>query len=160
MPKVKGLRSGTRYKFAKAFRRHGAIRMKNYLQKHKVGDYVDIIADGAIHKGMPYHAYHGKTARIFNVNKRAVGVIVNKQVKHRFMEKRIHVRIEHLRKSSCRDEFLARVKANDKLKHEAKKAGKKISTKRKPVEPRASHIVKLNLDGLDARNFEPHKEIH
>ena len=160
MPKVKGLRSGTRYKFAKAFRRHGAIRMKNYLQKHKVGDYVDIIADGAIHKGMPYHAYHGKTARIFNVNKRAVGVIVNKQVKHRFLEKRIHVRIEHLRKSSCRDEFLARVKSNDKLKQEANKAGKKISTKRKPVEPRSAHTVKMNLEALDARNFEPHKEIH
>ena len=160
MPKVKGLRSGTRYKFAKAFRRRGAIRMKNYLQKHKVGEYVDIIVDGAVHQGMPYHSYHGRTAKIFNVNKRAVGVIVHKQVKNRYMEKRLHIRIEHLRKSSCRDEFLARIKTNDKLKHEAKKAGKKISTKRRPVEPRTAHTVKLNLDGLDARNFEPHKEIH
>ena len=160
MPKVKGLRSGTRYKFSKAFRRSGSIRMKNYLQKHKIGEHVDIIADGAVHQGMPYHAYHGRTARIFNVNKRAVGVIVHKQVGHRFMEKRIHVRIEHVRKSSCRDDFLARIKKNDKLKAEAKKAGKRISTKRRPVEPRAAHTVKLNLDKLDARNFVPHKEIH
>ena len=134
--------------------------MKNYLQKHKIGEYVDIIADGAVHKGMPYHAYHGKTAQIFNVNKRAIGVLVHKQVKHRYLEKRVHVRIEHVRKSSCRDDFLARIKANDKLKAEAKKAGKRISTKRRPVEPRAAHTVKLNLDNLDARNFAPHKEIH
>ena len=160
MPKVKGLRSGTRSKFAKAFRRHGSIRMKNYLQKHKIGDFVDIIVDGAIHRGMPYHAYHGQTAKIFNVNKRSVGLIINKQVKQRYMEKRIHVRIEHVRKSSCRDEFLERIKTNDKLKYEANKAGKKISTKRKPLEPRAAHTVKLNLGDLEARNFEPHKEIH
>ena len=160
MPKVKGLRSGTRYKFAKAFRRSGAIRMKNYLQKHKIGDFVDIIADGAVHKGMPYHAYHGRTARIFNVNKRSAGIIVHKQVKHRYIAKRVHVRIEHLRKSSCRDDFLQRIKANDKLKAEAKKAGKRISTKRRPVEPRAAHTVKLNVEKLDARNFAPHKEIH
>ena len=37
--------------------------------------------NGAIHKGMPHKVYHGKTGRIFNVTKRAVGVVVNKQVK-------------------------------------------------------------------------------
>ena len=31
---------------------------------------------------MPYKVYHGKTGRIFNVTKRACGVIVNKQVKY------------------------------------------------------------------------------
>ena len=160
MPKVKGLRSGTRYKFSKAFRRSGSIRMKNYLQKHKIGEHVDIIADGAVHQGMPYHAYHGRTARIFNVNKRAVGVVVHKQVKHRYIAKRIHVRIEHVRKSSCRDDFLARIKVNDKAKAEAKKQGKRISTKRRPVEPRAAHTVKLNPEKIEGRQFAPHKEIH
>lgn len=29
---------------------------------------------------MPFKFYHGKTGRVFNVTKRAVGVIVNKQV--------------------------------------------------------------------------------
>lgn len=38
--------------------------------------------NGAIHKGMPYKVYHGKTGRIFNVTKRACGVVVNKQVKY------------------------------------------------------------------------------
>lgn len=37
--------------------------------------------NGAIHKGMPHKVYHGKTGPIFNVTKRAVGVVVNKQVK-------------------------------------------------------------------------------
>ena len=37
--------------------------------------------NGAIHKGMPHKVYHGKTGRIFNVTKHAVGVVVNKQVK-------------------------------------------------------------------------------
>ena len=32
-------------------------------------------------QGMPHKAYHGKTGRVFNVTKHAVGVIVNKQVK-------------------------------------------------------------------------------
>ena len=37
--------------------------------------------DGAIQKGMPHKTYHGKTGRVFNVTKRGLGVIVNKQVK-------------------------------------------------------------------------------
>lgn len=43
----KGLRSGTRHKFKRAFRRNGAIRMSNYLKKYKIGDVVDIIVDGS-----------------------------------------------------------------------------------------------------------------
>ena len=31
---------------------------------------------------MPYKFYHGKTGRIFNVTKRAVGVLVNKQIRY------------------------------------------------------------------------------
>ena len=38
-------------------------------------------ANGAIHKGMPYKAYHGRTGRVYNVAKRSLGVIVNKQVR-------------------------------------------------------------------------------
>lgn len=38
-------------------------------------------ANGAIHKGMPHKCYHGKTGRVFNVTKRAVGVVVNKQIR-------------------------------------------------------------------------------
>ena len=37
--------------------------------------------DGAFQKGMPHKFYHGKTGRVFNVTKRAVGVIINKQIR-------------------------------------------------------------------------------
>ena len=41
---------------------------------------------GAFQKGMPHKAYHGKTGRVFNVSKRAVGVVVNKRVGGEFFE--------------------------------------------------------------------------
>merc|ERR1719350_2193301 len=63
---------------------------------------------------MPYRYYHGRTGKIFHVVKRAVGVLINKRVRHRIMRKRIYVRTEHIRPSKCRDEFLARVKRNKK----------------------------------------------
>lgn len=37
--------------------------------------------NGAIQKGMPHKFYHGKTGRVFNVTKHAVGVIMNKQIR-------------------------------------------------------------------------------
>ncbi len=38
--------------------------------------------NGAIQKGMPFKAYHGRTGRVFNVTQHAVGVIVNKRVRY------------------------------------------------------------------------------
>lgn len=38
-------------------------------------------ANGAIQKGMPHKIYHGKTGRVYNVTKRALGVVVNKKNK-------------------------------------------------------------------------------
>jgi large subunit ribosomal protein L21e len=159
MTNSKGYRAGTRSKFAKAFRKHGAIQMSNYLTTFKRGEYVDIKVDGAIHKGMPHQIYHGRTAKVFNVNPRAIGVIVHKVVRYRKIEKRLNIRPEHLRKSSCRDEFLQRVKTNDKLKTEANKKGQRISTKRSPVLPRGSHTVSVNPAELQTRNIKPHIRI-
>ena len=69
---------------------------------------------------MPHKAYHGKTGRVFNVSKHAVGVVVNKRVKGRILPKRISVRIEHVKHSQCRKDFLDRVHANEVKKKEAK----------------------------------------
>merc|ERR1719204_893203 len=69
---------------------------------------------------MPYRYYHGRTGKVFHVVNRAVGVLVNKQVRHRIMTKRIYVRTEHLRKSKCRQNFIKRVKANQEQAKEAK----------------------------------------
>ena len=64
-----------------------------------------------------------KTGIVYNVTKTSVGVIVNKQVGNRFMEKRVNLRVEHVKHSKCRDDFLKRVKSNLAKKQEAKKLG-------------------------------------
>ena len=154
-----GYKRRTRHKFRKGFKQHGAIHISKSLTSYKIGDIVDIAVDGAIHKGMPYKYYHGRTGTVFNVNPRAIGVIVHKVVRYRKIEKRLNIRPEHLRKSSCRDEFINRVKANDKLKQEANKKGQRISTKRSPVLPRGSHTVGVDLANLQTRNIKPHIRI-
>jgi len=80
MPAGHGVRARTRDLFARPFRKKGYIPLSTYLRTFKVGDYVDVKVNGAIHKGMPHKFYHGRTGRIWNVTKRAVGVEVNKQV--------------------------------------------------------------------------------
>ncbi|PCD33438.1 hypothetical protein AU210_009664 [Fusarium oxysporum f. sp. radicis-cucumerinum] len=87
-----GKRAGTRYAFSRDFRKKGMIALNTYLRQYRVGDIVDIKANGAVQKGMPFKVYHGKTGVIYNVTKSAVGVIIYKQVKHRYIEKRINVK--------------------------------------------------------------------
>lgn len=125
-----GQRRKTRHKFRKGFRQVGAIHISRTLTPYKVGDFVDVKVDGSIHKGMPYKYYHGRTGKVFNVNPRSIGVIVNKQVRNRIIPKRLHIRIDHLKLSSCRKAFLGRIQENDRKKAEANKQGKRISTKR------------------------------
>ena len=88
-----------------------------------MGDFVDIKVNGAIHKGMPYRFYHGRTGRVWNITKSAVGVLVNKQIKGRIIHKRLHVRVEHVKPSRCQEEFKNRVAEHEKVKAEAKKKG-------------------------------------
>ena len=122
--------------FAKKFRQHGPIHLSQYLMKVKVGDYVDIFADPSIHKGMPHKGYHGRTGIVFNVTKSAVGVRVNKLVNGRIIEKRIHVRIEHVQHSNCRADFLARRKANDEAHEAAHKSGRECPL----ISPQTGHF--------------------
>ena len=92
---------------------------------------------------MPHKSYHGKTGRVFNVSKHAVGVIVNKRVKGRILPKRVSVRIEHVKHSTCRQDFLDRVKKNEARKNEAKAAGKPApECKRFAKQPLEAHVVK------------------
>ncbi len=136
-----GYKRRTRHKFQKGFRSHGAIRMSKNLTTYKVGDIVDVVVDGAVHKSMPYKYYHGRTGTVFNVNPRALGVIVNKQVRNRIIPKRLHIRVEHLRLSTCREEFLNRVRENDRIKTEANKKGQRVSTKRVVRQPAATFTI-------------------
>ena len=149
MPKSYGIRSCTRHMFSKKHRQHGPVHLSQYLMKVKVGDYVDIFADPSIHKGMPHKYYHGRTVIVFNVTKSAVGVRVNKPVNGRIVEKRIHVRIEHVRKSKCQKEILSRKVANEAAKEEARKTGVKVNLKRTPKLPKAGYFLeKAGEDGV------------
>ena len=97
---------------------------------------------GAFQKGMPHKSYHGKTGRVFNVSKRAVGVVVNKRVRGKILPKRVYIRLEHIKHSKCRQDFLDRVHANEVKKTEAKASGVKgAPCKRFPVEPSKAHVV-------------------
>merc|ERR1719178_149935 len=114
MGRTHGIRRGTRYMFARDFRKRGAFGLTKYMTTYKVGDIVDVKGTGSVQKGMPHKAYHGKTGRIFNVSRRAVGVVVNKRIKNRILAKRINVRIEHVQHSTCRLDYLSRAENNTK----------------------------------------------
>ncbi|KAI1289376.1 60S ribosomal protein L21 [Halotydeus destructor] len=145
MTNTKGTRRGTRYMFAKGFRKHGTEHLSTYLKVYKRGDIVDIVGNGAFQKGMPFKFYHGRTGRVFNVTQHAVGVIVNKRVRTRIIPKKINVRIEHIQHSKCRQDFLDRVTAVNKKKEAAKKAGIRLpesELKRIPAQPREAHVIR------------------
>ncbi|KKY19728.1 putative 60s ribosomal protein l21 [Phaeomoniella chlamydospora] len=148
MGKSAGLRSGTRYAFSRDFKKKGHIALQTYLRTYKVGDIVDIKANGAVQKGMPYKVYHGKTGVIYNVTKSAVGVIINKKVGSRYIEKRVNVRIEHISLSRSREEFLNRVKSNAAKRRAAKESGESLQLKRQAVKPREARKVETT-DGVE-----------
>ncbi|CAG0922046.1 unnamed protein product [Notodromas monacha] len=141
MTNPKGYRRGTRYMFSRDFRKKGYIPLSTYMKVYKVGDIVDIKGCGAVTKGMPHKSYHGKTGRVFNVTQHALGVIVNKRVRGKVLPKRINVRIEHVKHSQCRKDFLERVKSNEAKKREAREKGIRVQLKRQPVGPRPGHFV-------------------
>ncbi|UJR16188.1 hypothetical protein I4U23_003098 [Adineta vaga] len=146
MTNPKGYRRGTRHLFARDFKKNGRIPLATYMKIYKRGDIVDIKGNGAVQKGMPHRYYHGKTGRVFNVTRHAVGIIVNKRVRHRIIAKRINVRIEHIKHSKCRSDFLNRVKLSEKLKRAAKESGKPVplsSIKRQPQGPRKQHLIDM-----------------
>ena len=160
MPHCFGLRARTRDLFSKAFRKHGTIPLSKYLISYRKGDYVDIIADGSIQRGMPHKFYHGKTGRVFNVTTHALGVIVNKRVGNRIIPKRIHVRLEHVRMSNSREAFKERVRDNDKRKKEAKANGTRVDIKRQPVQQRGSQLVETTEDDIEFMNPVKFRELY
>ncbi|XP_067664155.1 large ribosomal subunit protein eL21-like [Haliotis asinina] len=146
MTNTKGYRRGTRYMFSKKFKKHGVIPLSTYMKIYRRGDIVDIKGDGAVQKGMPHKFYHGKTGRVFNVTPHAVGVIVNKRIGNRIIPKRINVRVEHVKHSNCRLDFLKRAAENDRAKREAKTTGIRIESKRQPKQPRTAHMVRTRYN--------------
>lgn len=158
MPHSFGTRARTRKMFSKGFRKHGNVLPSKSLEIFKVGDIVDVKADGSVQKGMPSKVYHGKTGKVWNVTKRGVGVELTKTVRHRVMRKRISVRTEHVSMSKCRDDYHARVAQNDAVKAAAKAEGKpRPCVKRTPILPKEGAIVKCNP--ADVITFTPIKYV-
>ncbi|CAJ0823438.1 11572_t:CDS:2, partial [Entrophospora sp. SA101] len=153
MPHSYGIRARTRYMFSRKFKDHGYLKLSTYLKIYKVGDIVDVKANGAIQKGMPHKFYHGRTGIVYNVTKSSVGVIIYKRVGNRYIEKRINVRIEHVKHSKCRDDFLRRVKENAIKKKDARAKGEKVNLKRQPVLPRTSPPSESYTIELDIYSF-------
>nr|AAX48853.1 L21 [Suberites domuncula] len=153
MVNTKGYRRGTRYLFSREYKKNGVQHLSTYMKVYKVGDIVDVKGNGAFHKGMPYKFYHGKTGKVYNVTKRAVGVIVNKPLRNKILQKRINVRIEHVKHSRCREDFLSRVKLNEEKKHAARERGEKVVCKRMPLAPRKASFVKMQ--GKEPELVEP-----
>merc|ERR1719210_378446 len=91
---------------------------------------------------MPYKYYMGKTGRVWNVTKRAVGVELLKTVGNRKRTKRIMVRIEHIRNSECQTKFKKRVRENDAKKAAVRdlegeeKLAAMVPMKRQPAGPK------------------------
>lgn len=139
----RGARAQTRYCFSRGFKNHGVLPTTVYLTNYRVGDVVDIVGNGAIQKGLPYKYYHGKTGVVFNVTKSALGVIVYKIVRNRYVEKRLSVRIEHVRHSKCRLDFIKRVQETAAKKIEAREKGERVQLKRQPAQPRPGHVLSL-----------------
>ena len=50
MPAGHGVRSRTRDTFSRGFRQKGYINLTTYLRTFKLGDYVDVKVNGAVHK--------------------------------------------------------------------------------------------------------------
>lgn len=152
-----GLRAGTRYAFSRDHRKKGMIALGTYMKTYKVGDIVDIKANGAVQKGMPYKVYHGKTGVIYNVTRTAVGVIIYKKVGNRYLEKRVNVRVEHINHSRSRDEFLSRVKSNAASRKAAKEKGESVQLKRQPVGPRGSRVIEFTeVESLAPQPYDTH----
>lgn len=98
---------------------------------------------------MPWKGYHGKTGVVYNVAPRAVGVIVYKVVGNRYMEKRVNLRIEHVKHSKCRDDFLNRVKENAQKKRDAKEKGGEFAVE---VEEEEEEMERRNREGGGSRH--------
>lgn len=113
---------------------------------------MDIKVDSSIHKGMPFKHYHGRTGVVFNVNKKALGVVVAKQVNGRVIKKNLHIALPHLKASKCQQQIISRKKENEATKA-AVKAGTqaKVSLKRQNTLPKTGYFYKITAEPTTIR---------
>lgn len=77
----KGKRKDTSCLLSRTFRKHGFVPLATYKRVYKKDDVVDIKGTETVQKQMPFKCYHGKTGRVYNMTRDAVGIIASRQVK-------------------------------------------------------------------------------
>mmetsp|Transcript_67095 Transcript_67095/g.106683 ORF Transcript_67095/g.106683 Transcript_67095/m.106683 type:complete len:164 (+) Transcript_67095:155-646(+) len=157
MPDHKGYRAKSRHVFRKKI--HGMPKPTKTLQVYRLGEYVTIKMDPAIHKGMAHRIYHGKTGVVWNITQRSVGVLLKKKVGNRYRTKKLHVRIEHIVPSGCRKDFLQRCRFNANYSQNHKKDPKKYPRRvlrRTPKGPDPACLVEVGKSKMVELKIQPH----
>ena len=54
---VRGKSANWETAFSRDFKKKGSIHLSTYLRQYKVGDVVDVVANGAVQKGMVSHIF-------------------------------------------------------------------------------------------------------
>ncbi|KAI5154325.1 large subunit ribosomal protein L21e [Enteropsectra breve] len=156
-----GYRRGTRKMFAKKFKEHGMTHTSRIMQQFKVGDMVDCVVDPSVVKGMPHKTLHGKTGVVFNCNPRSYGVIFNRKVSGKYIERQVHIRVEHLRKSRSTEDSYRRYAEYRKLLADARAQGVKISApKRMPEGPMPAFSIKKEGNAAIELSVKPAVSIY
>lgn len=83
------------------------------------------------------------------------------QVGGRYLSKRIHVRVEHVQPSRCREDFLKRRVENDAVKHEAKAKGLPVPKTKRAIKGtrEALTVIPAKLETITAIPYDIIKEV-
>ena len=95
MTKSKGYRFKTRSLLRKRIRNRGILAQTYLLEDYEVGEYVDIVLEPSVQKGMPHRRYQGKTGVV--IKKQGSAYIID--VRDGNAIKKIVSRPEHIRRS-------------------------------------------------------------
>jgi large subunit ribosomal protein L21e len=152
-----GYRCRTRSLFRQDYRKRGVARVSKYLENYEIGDYVDIKVNPANHKGMPHKVYHGRTGQVFDVTKSSVKVVLLKRVRGKHNIKQVVARLEHVRKSRCREDHLRRLSLNEERRREAEEKGIAfVPIKRTVAGPLPSMVVSTRDNEPVEVGYEPY----
>lgn len=81
---------------SKPLRKHEVVPVASYMRLYKKGSVADIKGMSPVQKECPADVTMN-TAGVHSVRRRAAGLVVNKQVKGKFLTRKINVRVEHIK---------------------------------------------------------------
>ncbi|CAI8017418.1 60S ribosomal protein L21 [Geodia barretti] len=141
MVNTNGYRRGTRYLFSRPFKKHGTEHLSTYMTVYKVGDIVGrerVMAPST--RACPTSSTTERPGESSTLLRELWALLSTSK-------------LEHVKHSRCREDFLKRVKANELKRKQAKERGEKVVCKRLPEEPRLGHFVRTG--GKEPELVEP-----